>query len=192
MPPDDGGPFWRSVIDATIGLPIMCAAVFERLGKGYKKPSFKAKDTEYTRFRLEGKYLQAPIDGNATPALVLDCKAEPKRRTSGKMLNAFLVVGNSTVDAHVHGVVLDYRLDGGKIHHTVQGHSTNYSAVALESLVVSDFYYGHMFEHKPNTSPQIQKVVVSVPEYLGGDVVIEFDLGDVTEAAKTCGILLTK
>jgi hypothetical protein len=150
------------------------------------------KDTEFTRFRLEGKYLQAPNDGSATPALVLDCKAEPKRRTSGKIMNAFLVVGNSTVDAHARGVVLDYRLDGGKIHHSVQGHSTNYSAVALDSLVVSDFFYGHMFEHKPNTSPQIQKVVVSVPEYLGGDVVIQFDLGDVTEVAKTCGILLTK
>ncbi|HET9165977.1 MAG TPA: deoxyhypusine synthase family protein [Candidatus Angelobacter sp.] len=42
VPPDEGGRFGEVFIDATVGLPIMCAAVFERLGKGYKKPSLKA------------------------------------------------------------------------------------------------------------------------------------------------------
>ena len=43
MPPDEGGRFGEVFIDATVGLPIMCAAVFERLGKGYKKSAHKAK-----------------------------------------------------------------------------------------------------------------------------------------------------
>jgi hypothetical protein len=30
-------------IDATVGLPIMCAALFERLGKTYKKAPFQKK-----------------------------------------------------------------------------------------------------------------------------------------------------
>jgi deoxyhypusine synthase len=42
VPPAEGGRFGEVFIDATVGLPIMCAAVFERLGKGYKKPSLKA------------------------------------------------------------------------------------------------------------------------------------------------------
>ena len=41
VPPDEGGRFGEVFIDATVGLPIMCAAVFERLGKGYKKPASK-------------------------------------------------------------------------------------------------------------------------------------------------------
>jgi deoxyhypusine synthase len=43
VPPDEGGRFGEVFIDATVGLPIMCAAVFERLGKAYKKPSFKSR-----------------------------------------------------------------------------------------------------------------------------------------------------
>jgi deoxyhypusine synthase len=43
VPPAEGGRFGEVFIDATVGLPIMCAAVFERLGKGYKKPSHKVK-----------------------------------------------------------------------------------------------------------------------------------------------------
>jgi deoxyhypusine synthase len=38
VPPDEGGKFGEVFVDATVGLPIMCAALFERLGKKYKKP----------------------------------------------------------------------------------------------------------------------------------------------------------
>jgi len=37
VPPAEGGRFGEVFIDATVGLPIMCAALFERLGKGFKK-----------------------------------------------------------------------------------------------------------------------------------------------------------
>ena len=43
LPPDEGGRFGEVFIDAMVGLPIMCAAMFERLGKTYKKASFKNK-----------------------------------------------------------------------------------------------------------------------------------------------------
>jgi deoxyhypusine synthase len=43
VPPAEGGRFGEVFLDATVGLPIMCAAVFERLGKGYKKPSMQRK-----------------------------------------------------------------------------------------------------------------------------------------------------
>jgi deoxyhypusine synthase len=43
VPPAEGGKFGEVFVDATVGLPIMCAALFERLGKAYKKPGFKAK-----------------------------------------------------------------------------------------------------------------------------------------------------
>jgi len=43
VPPDEGGRFGEVFLDATVGLPIMCAALFERLGKGYKKAAPKTK-----------------------------------------------------------------------------------------------------------------------------------------------------
>ncbi|HEY2499447.1 MAG TPA: deoxyhypusine synthase family protein [Candidatus Angelobacter sp.] len=45
VPPAEGGRFGEVFIDATVGLPIMCAAMFERLGKGYKKTGFKSKQS---------------------------------------------------------------------------------------------------------------------------------------------------
>jgi deoxyhypusine synthase len=38
VPPAEGGRFGEVFLDATVGLPVMCAALFERLGKAYKKP----------------------------------------------------------------------------------------------------------------------------------------------------------
>ena len=43
VPPAEGGRFGEVFVDATVGLPIMCAALFERLGKTYKKSGFKSK-----------------------------------------------------------------------------------------------------------------------------------------------------
>jgi deoxyhypusine synthase len=39
VPPGEGGRFGEVFVDATVGLPIMCAALFERLGKSFKKPA---------------------------------------------------------------------------------------------------------------------------------------------------------
>jgi deoxyhypusine synthase len=41
VPPAEGGRFGEVFLDATVGLPIMCAALFERLGKRYRKPAPK-------------------------------------------------------------------------------------------------------------------------------------------------------
>ena len=42
VPPAEGGRFGEVFVDATVGLPIMCAALFERLGKRYRKPGKKS------------------------------------------------------------------------------------------------------------------------------------------------------
>jgi deoxyhypusine synthase len=41
VPPAEGGKFGEVFVDATVGLPIMVAALLERLGNGYEKPSPK-------------------------------------------------------------------------------------------------------------------------------------------------------
>ncbi len=42
VPPAEGGRFGEVFVDATVGLPIMVAALFQRLGKSYRKPSLAA------------------------------------------------------------------------------------------------------------------------------------------------------
>jgi hypothetical protein len=46
--------------------------------------------------------------------------------------------------------------------------------------------------HKENTSPQVRNIVLGVPEYLGGEIEMKFDLPDSTEVADACGIILHK
>ncbi|HKE33257.1 MAG TPA: deoxyhypusine synthase family protein [Candidatus Angelobacter sp.] len=43
VPPKEGGRFGEVFVDATVGLPIMAAALFERLGKDYKKESSRSQ-----------------------------------------------------------------------------------------------------------------------------------------------------
>ena len=43
VPPEEGGRFGEVLLDATVGLPIMCAAVWSAWAS-YKKASFKIKD----------------------------------------------------------------------------------------------------------------------------------------------------
>ena len=42
VPPAEGGRFGEVFVDATVGLPIMVAALLQRLGRGHKKPSPKS------------------------------------------------------------------------------------------------------------------------------------------------------
>ena len=43
VPPKEGGRFGEVFVDATVGLPLMAAALFERLGKDYKKESSRSQ-----------------------------------------------------------------------------------------------------------------------------------------------------
>jgi deoxyhypusine synthase len=43
VPPAEGGKFGEVFVDATVGLPVMIAALFERLGRKHKKAGFSRK-----------------------------------------------------------------------------------------------------------------------------------------------------
>jgi len=153
--------------------------------------------TELTQYRLEGKYLAAPRDETAVPAMILRCKAVPHGKYYGKLESASLFVGETNGDRPIAYdqsslVTTQYRLDDGKVHTNYYAHSKDYKVISLKpqfcgECTINDFFYGHEISHKENTSPQIKKVVLSIPEYLGGNIVIQFDLPDITEVAKTCG-----
>ena len=56
-----------------------------------------------------------------------------------------------------------------------------------KDIFLNNLLWGHMITHKPHTSSQVHKVVISVQEHLGGDVVMEFDMPDAQEVGAACG-----
>lgn len=161
---------------------------------------------EFTEFRLEGKYLASPsTEAEAAPAIVLRCKigehGHASAKYDGKLEQAFLFV-RTVVDAHVSynsttKVHIKYRLDDGKPHEEYLYPSTTYKALSLQPqycgfCTVADLLYGHQLPHKEGSGPQVKKVLLSIPEYMGGDVVIQFDMPDATEVSSACGITAHK
>jgi hypothetical protein len=162
--------------------------------------------TETTQYRLEGRYLATPFARPATPAIYLQCipGSNNHGKSDGKLESAFLFVGD-TNDRHVSydrrsharereaAVTTQYRLDDGKVHTQYLSHSPDFKMISLQpegcgECMINDLFYGHIVPHKENTSPQTRKVVFNIPEPRGGNVVIQFDLPDVTEVARVCGV----
>lgn len=161
--------------------------------------------TESIQYRLEGKYLATPFEKPAIPAIYLQCTPGPNNhgKSDGKLENAYLFVGDPGerhYERRTHArerataVELQYRLDDGKVHTQPLAHSPDFKMISLQpdtcgECLINDLFYGHIVQHKENTSPQIKKVVLNIPQPRGGgNVVIQFDLPDVTEVAKNCGV----
>ena len=83
-----------------------------------------------------------------------------------------------------------YRLDDGKVQTATGfevGNSTDYTAIGIKDIFLNNLLWGHMITHKPHTSGQVHKAVISVQEHLGGDVVMEFDMPDAQGVGAACG-----
>lgn len=172
----------------------------------------------YVRFVLRGKFLQPPRQAQLrAPYLVVECdstKTSMRGRVHGKLRTAYIDVGvvmDSEVYVHegllgttVNKVVaVRYRRDDElKIQSEDWERSTDFSALFLGFHVglihdngeqhFSELLYSHAGWHKEGSSPQVRKAVISVPEYLGADVVLEFDFPDSMEVADSCGLILHK
>lgn len=167
------------------------------------------RGNQFSKFSLEGKYLTPPRNAapGAAPTMVVRCESGSfgHGHAHGKFLEGYIFVG-SVVETHVSydsssRVAVEYRLDDGKLQSDGWSHSTDYSSIffgadtiagGTGSVVFNNLLYGHMLPHKENTNPQVRKVVIGVPEYLGGEVVMQFDLPDSTDVAETCGVIWHK
>jgi len=157
-----------------------------------------------------GKFLTAPSGDSAKlpPVMIVRCIPGKNMhgKTNGKFSSGYIFVGgvlDTTVSESGNSVVkVEYRLDDGKLQPESWGRSTNFSAIFMShpdcQLCGSGYdhfanlLYGHHLYHKENTSPQIKKVVLGVPEFLGGEIVMQFDLPDSAEVAEACGIIMHK
>ncbi|HKD82111.1 MAG TPA: hypothetical protein VKH81_20630 [Candidatus Angelobacter sp.] len=162
--------------------------------------------TEIIQYRLEGRYLATPFNKPSIPAIYLQCTSGSTNhgKSDGKLESAFLFVGD-TNDRHVSyerksrareresTLTTQYRLDDGKVHTQYLSHSPDFKTISLQpagcgECMLNDLFYGHIVSHKENTSPQVRKIVLNIPEPRLGNVVIQFDLPDVTEVARACGV----
>jgi hypothetical protein len=167
------------------------------------------RGTQFTQFSLQGKYLTAPRNAapNATPAIVARCQSGSFNHghARGKFLEGYISVGsvvatNVNYDMNIR-VPVQFRLDDGKLQSNEWNHSTDYSSIFFGgecalcgngSLEFNNLLYGHQLPHKENTGPQVHKVVIGVPQYLGSEVVMQFDMPDATDVAETCGAVWHK
>jgi hypothetical protein len=56
--------------------------------------------------------------------------------------------------------------------------------------VFDTLLYGHFMPHKENTTPPVNKIILGVPEYMGAQVQVEFDVPNPEEVGETCGIVI--
>jgi hypothetical protein len=175
-------------------------------------------DFSYVRFTLNGAFLQAPSNGGTNkPTFVVESDPTTtkwKGTVHGKVLRSFITIGtvlDSQASTH-EGLLVSttqtlvpvmYRRDDEKkIQNDAWAASTNYSALFLGfqsgfihdngELHLSQLFYGHDVLHVEGKGEQVRKLVISVPEYLGGDVVMRFDLPDLTNVSDSCGLVQHK
>ena len=166
------------------------------------------RGTAYSRFTLEGKFLETPERGRvSSPTLVVDCDPT-KRRVSGhqlgQLLDAYISVGaviDSMLGSGGQRLFGEYRVDDGKVKAEVWSYSSNYAAIVLSSptgeegnfeMYLDDLLYSHKAAYKEHASIPAKKAVVRVSEFLGGNITMEFDLPDPAVLAESCGLFLSK
>jgi hypothetical protein len=157
------------------------------------------RDTKYVQFALDGKFLTPPqnVKPEATPSIILQCAPGSFTRghQHGRFLNGYIFVGaviDSRASYSVSGVQAQYRLDDGKLQDGSWTHSTDFSSVFFKDIYLNTMLYGHFMEHKENTTPPVKKIVIGLDEYLGAEVVMQFDMPDPTDVADACGVIWHK
>lgn len=162
------------------------------------------RDTHFVQYSLEGKYLTPPRNApaDATPGIVVRCVPGGSHKRGmgwhsyGKFLEGYIFAGG-VVDTHVSSdasisVRVEFRLDNGKLQEGRWSHSTDYSSIFFGKTELNTLLYGHFLEHKENTNPQVRKIVLGVPEFLGAEVVMQFDMPDAAEMGDACDVIWHK
>lgn len=157
------------------------------------------RETKFLQFSLDGRFLTPPgkMGPDAKPTMIVRCTPGSfvHGRAHGKFLNGYIYVGtviDTNVDTTGSSVPVQFRLDEGKLQSASWSHSTDFSSIFFEDIDFNTLLYGHFMAHKENTSPQVKKIVVGLNEYLGGEVVMQFDLPDSAEVADACGVIWYK
>ncbi len=156
------------------------------------------RGTSYSQYTLTGKFLTPPkTGGDQPPVFVVKCIPGNRHHTGGgytygKLMDSYIAV-HTVLDRTARGnAYVQYRLDDGKMHKEYWGVGTDGTAMFPPEIELNTVLYGHFMTHKEGTNDPIKKLVLGVDEYLGAEVVVQFDLPDPTEMANACGLLIRK
>ena len=208
----------RSVIRVS-SLPLLLCIATSGIAQ---QPSWTRADksdqlhgTSFKEFTLEGKFLVPPRQSSlSAPVLVLHCQPGPRRvgksQTNGHFVEGWIATGavlNSSAEKIAFGarvsisssigtigdvVPVEYRLDDKELKSPYWRVSTDHSGILFDDGDLDDLLYGHILRHKEGTNAQVRRIMLGVPEYLGGQIQMQFDLPDSTEVADACGVILHK
>ncbi len=161
------------------------------------------RGTSYLQFSLDGQFLTPPRNTapNTKPTMILRCTPSSFSRDHlhGKLMSGYIFVGAvvETRESSLGGTRVDakFRLDDGKLQTSPLSHSRDFSSIYLSETDLNTLLYGHFMFHKANTTTSVKKAVIGIDEYLGGEVVMQFDFPselDEAEVADACGVLWHK
>jgi len=110
---------------------------------------------------------------------------------NGKFLTGFLAV-DAVLDFRESGMPVEYRLDDGKLQYRNWVQSTDGLGAFFNDIEFNTSVYGHFMPHKNNTNPPVRKVVIGMPEYLGAQIQVEFEMPEPGVVGEVCGVVLHK
>jgi hypothetical protein len=156
------------------------------------------RGTAYSQFTLTGKFLTPPkLATTEPPVFIVKCIPDDHHKINGGFINGkFLdayVIARGVLDRTSKGhVAVQYRLDDGKMHTEFWGAGTDGTAAFPQDIELNTILYGHFMKHKEGTNPPVHKVVMGMHEYLGAEIVVQFDMPDPDQVADACGLLIRK
>jgi hypothetical protein len=147
------------------------------------------RGTHFAEFSLVGKFLTPPkIPSIASPVIVVQCLPGKHGNYNGRFLAGFVKAG-----AVLNLPFVKSRIDGGKVQPDIGWvPSTDGLSVFFPELSFNNFLYGHIMKHKENTSGPARKVVLGIDEFMGGEIVMQFDMPDPSRIADECGVIVRK
>jgi hypothetical protein len=136
----------------------------------YVKEDDPLHSKTHDRFILDGTYLTPPRTSTKTPSLVVECSA-------GKVDQNYFNTGVVVVhrEQNQHGpLLIERRIDGKKKDLLSTGLSTDGQSVFFTRIDLKDVLAA-------------KQVIIGVYEYLGAQVVLQFDIPDPSPVMEKCG-----
>jgi len=152
------------------------------------------RGTHYLQFVLTGHFLTPPRQADSPPRLVVQClpgehSAGYHIFRNGLYVASYLIVG-PVLDSQLTGLTVQYRLDDGKIQTERWGISTDFSSAFFPVATLNNLLYGHAMAHTEGSSAPVRKLVVAANEFVGGEIVIQFDMPEPDSVAEACGVIV--
>lgn len=152
------------------------------------------RGTHYLQFVLSGHFLTPPKQAEFPPKLVVQCLPGEHSVgyhifTNGRHIASYLIVG-PVLDSQLSGLTVQYRLDDGKIQTERWSISTDFSGTFYPETTLNTLLYGHAMAHKEGSNAPVRKLVVATNEFVGGEIVMQFDMPDPDSVAEACGVVV--